>query len=136
MLRNTSENLSNKWHQTPLETLPHHQPTAQPRPSNKLPPVIKCTLCTDKHNLVRCQPFTHYDIDKRNKFVWGSDCVLTIQEKDMATCTVPPSTPAKHATINTTQCCIEKSPPEKPRMQYFVSKFNHMMSIQTKLTVT
>ncbi len=53
----------------------------------------------------------------------------------MATRTVPPSTPAEHATINTTRCCIEKSPPEKPRMQSFVSKFNHMMWIQTKLTV-
>ncbi len=54
----------------PLEPLPHHQPTAQPRASNKSPPVIKCPLCTDKHNLVRCQAFAHYDIDKRNKFVW------------------------------------------------------------------
>ncbi len=34
----------------------------------------------------------------------------------MATCTAPPSTPAEHATINTTRCCIEKSPPEKPRI--------------------
>ncbi len=69
MPRNTSENLSNKWHQTPLEPLPHHQPTAKSKP-NKLPPVIKCPLCTDKHNLVWCQPFAHYDVDKRNKFVW------------------------------------------------------------------
>ncbi len=42
----------------------------------------------------------------------------------MATRTVPPSTPAEYVTINTTRCCIEKSPPEKPRMQSFVSKFN------------
>ncbi len=54
----------------------------------------------------------------------------------MATRTVPPSTPAEHATINTTRYFIEKSPLEKPRMQSFVSKFNHMMWIQTKLTVT
>ncbi len=64
----------------------------------------------------------------------------------MATRTVPPRTPAEHATINTTRCCIEKNPPEKPRMHSksvitspgvssnFVSKFNHMMWIQTKLT--
>ncbi len=38
---------------------------------------------------------------------------------------VPPSTPAEYATINTTRCCIENSPPEKPRVQSLVSKFNH-----------
>ncbi len=45
----------------------------------------------------------------------------------MDTCTAPPSTPAEHATINTTQCCIENSPPEKPRMQSFGKVQPHNM---------
>ncbi len=49
-------------------TLPANS-SAKSKP-NKLLPVIKCPLCIDKHNLVRCQPFAHYDVDKRNKFVW------------------------------------------------------------------
>ncbi len=47
----------------PTYTIP--QPSKSPRPK----PAFKCSICEERHSLLRCPTFIGYDVDKRNKVI-------------------------------------------------------------------